>query len=160
MFTGTAFSLLPPVLAIILALITKQVYLSLFAGVILGSLMIGNFRLFPSLEILYKLMSENFDVSIILFLIVLSMDIVLIQKSGAAAAYSKWASARLKTKRASLLATSLLGILIFVDDGFNCLTIGTVMRPVTDRYKVSRAKLAYIIDATAAPVCIIAPVSS
>ncbi|MDD6666447.1 MAG: Na+/H+ antiporter NhaC family protein [Lachnospiraceae bacterium] len=160
MFTGTAFSLLPPLLAIILALITKQVYLSLFAGVVLGSLMMGNFQIFPSLEAFYKMMTENFDVSIILFLIVLSMDIVLIQKSGAAGAYSRWASARLKTKRASMLATFLLGILIFVDDGFNCLTIGTVMRPVTDRYKVSRARLAYIIDATAAPVCIIAPVSS
>lgn len=160
MFYGTAFSLLPPLVAIILALVTKQVYLSLFAGVALGALMIGGFAFWPSFDALYQTMVDNFDVPIVLFLILLSMDIVLMQKSGATAAYSDWASKHIKSRRAAMLSTSLLGILIFVDDGFNCLTIGSVMRPVTDRYKVSRAKLAYIIDATAAPVCIIAPVSS
>ena len=160
MFYGTAFSLLPPLLAIILALVTKHVYLSLFAGVFLGALMIGGFSFWPTFSALYTAMTENFDTPIILFLILLSIDIVLMQKSGATMAYSDWAAKHIRSKRAAMLATSALGLLIFVDDGFNCLTIGSVMRPVTDRYKVSRAKLAYIIDATAAPVCIIAPVSS
>ena len=147
MFYGTAFSLLPPLLAIILALVTKHVYLSLFAGVFLGALMIGGFSFWPTFSALYTAMTENFDTPIILFLILLSIDIVLMQKSGATMAYSDWAAKHIRSKRAAMLATSALGLLIFVDDGFNCLTIGSVMRPVTDRYRVSRAKLAYIIDA-------------
>lgn len=160
MFYGTIWSLLPPVVAIILALVTKQVYISLFLGVVIGGAMIGNFNFWKSFDAIYKNMVANFDVPIILFLIILSMVIVLIQRSGATRAYGEWAAKKLKGKRSALLATFFLGLIIFVDDGFNCLTIGSIMRPVTDKFKVSRAKLAYIIDATAAPVCIIAPVSS
>lgn len=160
MFYGTAWSLLPPVVAIVLALITKQVYVSLFVGVVIGGVMIGNFDFWGSFDAIYNNMVSNFDVAIILFLIILSMVIVLIQRSGATKAYGDWAATKLKGKRSAILATFLLGLIIFVDDGFNCLTIGSIMRPVTDKFKVSRAKLAYIIDATAAPVCIIAPISS
>lgn len=160
MFYGTWMSLLPPLVAIILALTTKQVYFSLFTGVVLGAFLAADLHPWGAFDTLYRVMIENFDTSIIIFLIVLSMVIVLMQRSGSTKAYGEWAAGKLKSKRAALLATSFLGILIFVDDGFNCLTVGSVMRPLTDKYKVSRAKLAYIIDATAAPVCILAPVSS
>ena len=159
-FIGTAWSLLPPVIAIVLAFITKEVYSSLFIGIISGALLYGQFNPWISFESIFTVMCENIDLNILIFLVMLGMIVILLQKSGGSAAYGKWAGTTIKSKGAALLATTFLGILIFVDDYFNCLTVGSVMRPVTDKYKVSRAKLAYIIDATAAPVCIIAPISS
>ena len=160
MFYGTWWSLVPPVIAILLALITKEVYLSLFAGVLLGSLMIAGFQPWNAFVTLFTTMADSMDLNIIIFDVLLGMIIVLMSKCGGTAAYGRWASGRLKNKKQAELATAGLGVLIFVDDYFNCLTVGSVMRPVTDKYRVSRAKLAYIIDATAAPVCIIAPISS
>ena len=165
MFVGTWWSLMPPVIAILLALFTKEVYLSLFAGCALGALLVAEFHPWLAFDTLYNTMIESVDFSILMFMILLGMIVMLMQESGGTRAYGEWASRKLKSKRASLVATSLLGalilgVLIFVDDYFNCLTVGSVMRPVTDKYKVSRAKLAYLIDATAAPVCIIAPISS
>lgn len=160
MFFGTIWSLLPPILAIVLALITKEVYSSLFIGVGVGALLVTGFKPWESFVTFYDIMKDSMNLNILIFDILLGMIIVLMAKSGGSAAYGKWAGSRIKNKKSSLLATMGLGVLIFVDDYFNCLTVGSVMRPVTDRYKVSRAKLAYIIDATAAPVCIIAPISS
>ncbi len=160
MFFGTWWSLVPPVLAIVLALITKEVYLSLFCGVLLGALFTANFQPWGTFETMFTTMTSSMDLNIIIFDVLLGMIIVLMSKCGGTAAYGNWASKRLKTRKTSLFATVGLGILIFVDDYFNCLTVGSVMRPVTDKQKISRAKLAYIIDATAAPVCIIAPISS
>ena len=157
---GTFWSLVPPVTAIVLALITKEVYSSLFIGVLLGALFTANFSPWGTFETLFTTMVNSMDMNIIIFDVLLGMIIVLMQRSGGSAAYGNWATRHIKNKRQALLATSGLGCLIFVDDYFNCLTVGSVMRPVTDRFKVSRAKLAYIIDATAAPVCIIAPISS
>lgn len=160
MFFGTIWSVLPPIIAIVLALITKEVYSSLLVGIAVGALMVGGFNPWASFNALFDIMKSSMNLNILIFDILLGMIIVLMTKSGGSAAYGKWAGEKIKSKKASLLATMGLGILIFVDDYFNCLTVGSVMRPVTDRYKVSRAKLAYIIDATAAPVCIIAPISS
>lgn len=160
MFYGTWWSLVPPVVAILLALTTKEVYLSLFAGCALGALFAAEFHPWAAFETLYNTMIGSVDFSILIFMILLGMIVILMQESGGTRAYGEWASKRLKTRKSALIATSLLGCLIFVDDYFNCLTVGSVMRPVTDKYKISRAKLAYIIDATAAPVCIIAPISS
>ncbi|MCR4891852.1 MAG: Na+/H+ antiporter NhaC family protein [Lachnospiraceae bacterium] len=160
MFIGTWWSLLPPIIAIVLAFITKEVYSSLFIGIIVGALLYGQFSPWVSFESIFTVMKDNIDLNILIFLVMLGMIVILMQKSGGSAAYGRWASERIKSKRAALLSTTFLGMLIFVDDYFNCLTVGSVMRPVTDRHKVSRAKLAYIIDATAAPVCIIAPISS
>ena len=157
---GTWWSLVPPVVAIVLALITKEVYSSLFCGVLLGALFTAGFQPWGTFETLFTTMTGSMDLNIIIFDILLGMIIVLMQKSGGSAAYGNWASTKIKSKKSALLSTTGLGILIFVDDYFNCLTVGSVMRPVTDKFKVSRAKLAYIIDATAAPVCIIAPISS
>ena len=157
---GTFWSLVPPVTAIVLALITKEVYSSLFIGVLLGALFTANFSPWGTFETLFTTMVNSMDMNIIIFDVLLGMIIVLMQRSGGSAAYGNWATRHIKNKRQALLATSGLGCLIFVDDYFNCLTVGSVMRPVTDRFKVSRAKLAYIIDATAAPICIIAPISS
>jgi len=157
---GTWWSLVPPVVAILLALITKEVYSSLFCGVLLGALFTAGFQPWETFETLFTTMTGNMNLNIIIFDVLLGMIIVLMSQSGGSAAYGNWASRKIKSKKASLLATMGLGILIFVDDYFNCLTVGSVMRPVTDKYKVSRAKLAYIIDATAAPICIIAPISS
>ena len=159
-FFGTAWSLLPPIVAIILAFITKEVYSSLFAGIFVGALLCGNFHPWTTFELIFSTMAENIDMNIVFFLVMLGMIVVLMEMSGGSAAYGRWASAWIKNKPMAMLATSLLGVLIFVDDYFNCLTVGSVMRPITDRYKVSRAKLAYLIDATAAPICIIAPISS
>ncbi len=159
-FIGTAWSLLPPVIAIVLAFITKEVYSSLFVGIIAGALLYGQFNPWISFESIFTVMTENIDLNILIFLVMLGMIVILMQKSGGSAAYGRWAGEKIKNKKMALLATTFLGILIFVDDYFNCLTVGSVMRPVTDKYRVSRAKLAYIIDATAAPVCIIAPISS
>ena len=160
MFIGTVWSVLPPIIAIVLALITKEVYSSLLVGIAVGALMVGGFHPWASFNALFDIMKSSMNLNILIFDILLGMIIVLMTKSGGSAAYGKWAGEKIKSKKTSLLATMGLGILIFVDDYFNCLTVGSVMRPVTDRYKVSRAKLAYIIDATAAPVCIIAPISS
>ena len=159
-FIGTWWALLPPVLAIVLALVTKEVYSSLFIGVAVGALMYTGFHPWLALNALVEIMTDSMDINILIFDVLLGMIIVLMTKSGGSAAYGKWAGTKIKTKRSALLATMGLGILIFVDDYFNCLTVGSVMRPVTDSHKVSRAKLAYIIDSTAAPVCIIAPISS
>ncbi|MGN0306003.1 MAG: Na+/H+ antiporter NhaC family protein [Lachnospiraceae bacterium] len=160
MFIGTVWSLLPPILAIVLALITKEVYSSLFLGVAVGALMYSGFHPWESFVTFFDVMKNSMNLNILIFDVLLGMIIVLMAKSGGSGAYGRWAGERIKSKKSASLATMGLGVLIFVDDYFNCLTVGSVMRPVTDRYKISRAKLAYIIDATAAPVCIIAPISS
>ena len=160
MFIGTWWALVPPLLAILLAFITKEVYSSLFLGVAVGALLYSGFHPWEAFVNFFDIMKNSMNLNILIFDVLLGMIIVLMAKSGGSAAYGKWAGTKIKSKRSALLATAGLGVLIFVDDYFNCLTVGSVMRPVTDRYKVSRAKLAYIIDATAAPVCIIAPVSS
>lgn len=160
MFIGTWWSLVPPLLAIILAFVTKEVYSSLFIGVAVGALLYSGFQPWDSFVAFFEIMKNSMNLNILIFDVLLGMIIVLMSKSGGSAAYGSWAGSKIKSKRSALLATTGLGVLIFVDDYFNCLTVGSVMRPVTDRYKVSRAKLAYIIDATAAPVCIIAPISS
>ncbi|MBR6511962.1 MAG: Na+/H+ antiporter NhaC family protein [Clostridia bacterium] len=158
-------SIIPPLLAIVLALITKEVYFSLFVGLFSGVL-IYSFKTGMSLVAAASLTLDMMSYKIsdnsymIVFLALLWAVVVLVAKSGGSLAYGKWAEKRLKSKRSAMLATSFLGVLVFIDDGFNCLTVGPVMRPIFDRFKISREKLAYIIDATAAPVCIIAPVSS
>jgi Na+/H+ antiporter NhaC len=160
MFIGTWWSLVPPLLAIILAFITKEVYSSLFIGGVVGALLYTGFQPWDAFVSYFEIMKDSMNLNILIFDVLLGMIIVLMSKSGGSAAYGNWAGTRIKTKKSSLLATTGLGMLIFVDDYFNCLTVGSVMRPVTDRHAVSRAKLAYIIDATAAPICIIAPISS
>ena len=159
---GTIWAFLPAVIAIILALVTKQVYVSLFLGILVGALMYAGGDPLKAFFTLYQVMSEKVggNTPIIVFLVILGILVVLMQKSGGAMAYGNWAGKKIKSKGGALAATAGLGCLIFVDDYFNCLTVGSVMRPVTDKFKISRAKLAYIIDATAAPVCIIAPISS
>ena len=160
--SSTIWAVLPPVIAIVLALITKEVYMSLLIGIFSGALLFTKFSFILSVETTFQIMGDKIggNADILIFLVLLGILVALITKSGASKAYGNWASKSITTKKGALLATAVLGVLIFVDDYFNCLTVGTVMRPVTDRYKVSRAKLAYIIDATAAPVCIIAPISS
>ncbi len=162
MMEGTLWAFLPAVIAIVLALATKQVYVSLFLGILVGALMYAGGDPLQAMFTLYQVMSEKVggNTPIIVFLVVLGILVVLMQKSGGAKAYGEWAGRKIKSKSGALAATAGLGCLIFVDDYFNCLTVGSVMRPVTDKFKVSRSKLAYIIDATAAPVCIIAPISS
>ena len=159
---GTLWAFVPAVIAIVLALVTKQVYVSLFLGIFVGAMMYAGGNPLKALFTLYQVMSEKVggNTPIIVFLVVLGILVVLMQKSGGAKAYGDWAGKKIKSKGGALAATAGLGCLIFVDDYFNCLTVGSVMRPVTDKFKISRAKLAYIIDATAAPVCIIAPISS
>ena len=165
---ATVFALLPPIVAIALALFTKEVYSSLFVGIIVGALLYSNGNLELMMNtmffnedggMVYKL-ANSWNVGILIFLIILGILVALMNKAGGSAAFGKWASRHIKTRIGAQLATMVLGVLIFVDDYFNCLTVGSVMRPVTDSHKVSRAKLSYIIDATAAPVCIIAPISS
>ena len=158
-------SILPPVIAIVLALITKEVYSSLFIGLFSGMLIYsfaGGGTLISAVattfDMMYSKIADN--AYMIIFLALLWAVVLLVSKSGGSEAYGRWAGKRLRSKRSAAFATSLLGVLIFIDDGFNCLTVGTVMRPITDRLHISREKLAYVIDATAAPVCIIAPVSS
>ncbi len=159
---GTFWALVPPIAAIVLALITKEVYISLLIGILTGALFFTGFNPVTAVETAFGIMGSKIgdNANIILFLIFLGMLVALMSKSGASRAYGNWASKSIRSKRGALGATSALGVLIFVDDYFNCLTVGTVMQPVTDKYKISRAKLAYIIDATAAPICIIAPISS
>ena len=160
MFIGTWWSLVPPLLAIVLALVTKEVYSSLFIGVAMGALLYTGFHPWNAFVAFFDIMKKSMNLNILIFDVLLGMIIVLMSKSGGSAAYGKWAGTKIKSKKSAMLATTGLGVLIFVDDYFNCLTVGSVMRPVTDRFKVSRAKLAYILDATAAPVCIIATISS
>ncbi|MBO4940586.1 MAG: Na+/H+ antiporter NhaC family protein [Clostridia bacterium] len=159
---GTFWAFMPAIIAIVLALITKQVYVSLFLGIFVGAMMYAGGEPLKALFTLYQVMSEKVgeNTPIIVFLVVLGILVVLMQKSGGAKAYGDWAGRKIKSKSGALAATAGLGCLIFVDDYFNCLTVGSVMRPVTDKFKIARSKLAYIIDATAAPVCIIAPISS
>ena len=166
---ATAWSLVPPLVAIILALITKEVFSSLFVGIVTGALFYTNFNIKEAFLVivtdktdggLLANVSDSYNGGILIFLVVLGVLVALMNKAGGSAAYGKWASSVIKTRKGALLSTFLLGVLVFVDDYFKCLTVGSVMRPVTDTHQVSRAKLAYIIDATAAPVCIIAPISS
>ncbi len=159
---GTFWAFVPAIVAIVLALFTKQVYVSLFVGILTGAMFIAEGNPVLALGKVYETMSESVggNASILVFLVVLGILVILMQKSGGAKAYGEWAQAHIKSKSGALAATAGLGCLIFVDDYFNCLTVGSVMRPVTDKFKVSHAKLAYIIDSTAAPVCIIAPISS
>ena len=159
---GSIWAFVPAVIAIVLALVTKQVYVSLFLGIFVGAMMYAGGNPLEAMFTLYQVMSEKVggNTPIIVFLVVLGILVVLMQKSGGARAYGDWAGRKIKSKSGALAATAGLGCLIFVDDYFNCLTVGSVMRPVTDKFKISRAKLAYIIDATAAPICIIAPISS
>ena len=159
---GSFWAFVPAIVAIALALLTKQVYVSLFVGIFTGAMFLANGNPVYALGKVYEVMSGAVggNTSILVFLVVLGILVVLMQKSGGARAYGEWAQKKISTKSGALAATAGLGCLIFVDDYFNCLTVGSVMRPVTDKFKVSHAKLAYIIDSTAAPVCIIAPISS
>ena len=160
---NTAWSLLPPIIAIALALITKEVYSSLFIGVLLGAMMHVNYAAIPTIDALVKeglVPAVSETAGIFLFLCILGIMVALINKTGAASAFGTWAKDHIKSRAGAVIATFILGVLIFIDDYFNCLTVGSVMLPVTDSKKISRAKLAYIIDATAAPICMIAPISS
>lgn len=165
---GTILSLLPAIFAICLALITKEVYFSLLTGIVTGALLYSNFNLEKTLNtmffhedggMVFKL-ADSWNVGILIFLVMLGILVSLLNKAGGSEAFGKWASKKITTKKGSQLSVVLLGVLIFVDDYFNCLTVGSVMRPVSDRHNISRAKLSYLIDATAAPICIIAPISS
>lgn len=172
--SGTIWSLVPPLVAIVLALVTKEVYSSLFVGIATGFILYFNMNIeqafvaiFQGVEVdgvmtagMIPKISSSWNVGILVFLVMLGTLVVMINKAGGSEAYGKWAKTKIKTKKTALLATFGLGVLIFVDDYFNCLTVGSVMRPITDKHKISRAKLAYIIDSTAAPICIIAPISS
>ena len=162
---ATFWSLVPPIVAIALALITKEVYSSLFVGILIGGLLYAGGN--PEGTVLHvfsdgivSVLSDSYNVGILIFLVILGSIVAMMNKAGGSAAFGRWASSKIKTPAGAQLATIALGVLIFIDDYFNCLTVGSVMRPVTDKQNVSRAKLAYLIDATAAPVCIIAPISS
>ncbi len=162
-YFSTFWALIPPIVAIGLALITKEVYSSLFVGIVLGGLLSANWQPVMAMD---NLLNEGIiaatagTAGIFVFLVILGIIVALVNKAGGSAAFGKWAETHIKSRVGAILATFLLGVLIFIDDYFNCLTVGSVMRPVTDRHKISRAKLAFIIDATAAPICMIAPVSS
>lgn len=162
---ATFWALVPPIIAIILALITKEVYSSLFIGILVGGLFYSGFSFEGTLTHIFEdgfiaVLSDSYNVGILIFLVILGAMVSLMNRAGGSAAFGRFAKEKIKTRVGAQLATIALGILIFIDDYFNCLTVGSVMRPVTDGHKVSRAKLAYLIDATAAPVCIIAPISS
>ena len=162
---ATIWALVPPVIAIALALITKEVYSSLFIGIVVGGLLYSNFSFEGTINQVFSggfisVLADGYNMGIIIFLVLLGTMVALMNNAGGSAAFGRWASEHIKTRVGAQLATILLGVLIFIDDYFNCLTVGSVMRPVTDGHKVSRAKLAYLIDATAAPICIIAPISS
>ena len=161
-FVGTFWAFVPAIVAIVLALITKQVYLSLFAGIFVGAMFLADGNPLQAISNLFITMGNQLGSNggILIFLVILGIFAVLMVKSGGSQAYGEWASAKIKTRSGAQLATIGLGCLIFVDDYFNCLTVGSAMRPVTDKHKISHAKLAYLIDSTAAPVCIIAPISS
>ncbi len=166
-FAGTFWSLLPPIVAIVLALISKEVYSSLFLGCLVGALLYTQFKPWDTIVALIgadygitSVLADSYNMGIIAFLVILGIMVDLMNKSGGSEAFGRWAKKRVKTRKAAQLLTMLLGVLIFIDDYFNCLTVGAIMRPITESHKISRAKLAYLIDATAAPVCMIAPVSS
>ncbi len=165
MFTESFWSLLPAIIAIALALITKEVYSSLFIGIICGGLLYSGFSFTGTMEHVFVdgmigQLSDGWNVGILIFLVILGTMVMLMNRAGGSAAFGRWAVAHVKTRIGAQVATILLGVLIFIDDYFNCLTVGSVMMPLTDKHKISREKLAYLIDATAAPVCIIAPISS
>ena len=162
---ATIWALLPPLVAIVLALITKEVYSSLFVGIVVGALLYSGFKFEGTVTQIFeggiiKVLADSYNVGILIFLVILGSVVCMMNKAGGSAAFGRWASKKIHTRVGAELAAIILGILIFIDDYFNCLTVGSVMRPVTDRHHVSRAKFAYLIDATAAPVCIIAPISS
>lgn len=161
----TFWALVPPIVAISLALATKEVYSSLFVGVVTGGLLYSGFSFEGTINHVYtdgvvKVLSDSYNVGILIFLVILGIIVSLMNKSGGSAAFGRWAQTKIKNRVGAQLATIGLGALIFIDDYFNCLTVGSVMRPVTDKFQISRAKLAYLIDSTAAPICIIAPISS
>ncbi len=162
---ATAWALLPPLVAICLALITKEVYSSLFIGILVGGLLSQGFRFEGTIMHVYEggflsVLTDGYNMGILIFLVLLGAIVAMMNKSGGSAAFGRWASSKIKSAKGAQLSTVALGVLIFIDDYFNCLTVGSVMRPVTDKHRISRSKLAYLIDATAAPVCIIAPISS
>lgn len=162
---ATGWSLLPPLVAIVLALITKEVYSSLFVGILIGGVFYSGFSFEGTVNHVFQggiisVLSDSYNVGILVFLVILGVMVCMMNKVGGSAAFGEWAKKHIKSRVGAQLATILLGVLIFIDDYFNCLTVGSVMRPVTDKHQISRAKLAYLIDATAAPVCIIAPISS
>ncbi len=165
MFADSFWSLLPAIIAIALALITKEVYSSLFIGILCGGLLYSGFSFTGTMEHVFVdgmigQLSDSWNVGILIFLVVLGSMVMLMNRAGGSAAFGRWSVEHVKTKVGAQVATIILGVLIFIDDYFNCLTVGSVMRPLTDKHKISREKLAYLIDATAAPVCIIAPISS
>ena len=162
---ATFWALIPPVVAIALALITKEVYSSLFVGILVGALFYSGFSFEGTVTHIFQggivsVLSDPYNVGIIIFLVILGSMVCMMNRAGGSAAFGRWAKTHIKTRAGAQLATITLGVLIFIDDYFNCLTVGSVMRPITDSHNVSRAKLSYLIDATAAPVCIIAPISS
>ena len=164
-FYNTFWSLLPPIIAIALALITKEVYSSLFIGILVGGLLYSNFAFETTVLHVFNdgivaSVTDSYNMGILIFLVILGAMVCLMNKAGGSAAFGRWAEKNIKSRVGAQLASILLGCLIFIDDYFNCLTVGSVMRPITDKHNISRAKLAYIIDATAAPICIIAPISS
>ena len=164
-FFNTFWSLLPPIIAIALALITKEVYSSLFIGIVVGGLLYSNFAFEATVLHVFNdgivaSVTDSYNMGILIFLVILGAMVCLMNKAGGSAAFGRWAKVHIKSRVGAQLASILLGCLIFIDDYFNCLTVGSVMRPITDKHNISRVKLAYIIDATAAPVCIIAPISS
>lgn len=164
-FYNTFWALLPPIVAIALALITKEVYSSLFIGIVVGGLLYANFGFEGTIRHVFldgivASVSDTYNVGILIFLVILGAMVCLMNRAGGSAAFGRWAQTHIKSRVGAQLATIILGCLIFIDDYFNCLTVGSVMRPVTDKHRISRAKLSYLIDATAAPVCIIAPISS
>ena len=164
-YYGTAMALVPPVIAIVLALITKEVYSSLFIGIVAGALFYSNFNVVGAVETivsdgLIANVGDSWNAGILIFLVLLGIMVALVNAAGGSAAFGRWAQTHVKTRTGAMLATLALGVLIFIDDYFNCLTVGSVMRPVSDGHRISRAKFAYIIDATAAPICMIAPISS
>ncbi len=164
-FYNTPWSLLPPVIAIVLALITKEVYSSLFIGILVGGLLWSNFGFEGTVlhafnDGIVASLSNGYNVGILIFLVILGAIVCLMNKAGGSAAFGRWAKENIKSRVGAQLSSIVLGCLIFIDDYFNCLTVGSVMRPITDKHKISRVKLAYLIDATAAPICIIAPISS
>ena len=176
-FVGTFWSLVPPIVAIVLALVTKETFSSLFVGILVGALLLAAFNPIETLNYIIgstymtpdgdevtvgfiHAISDPWNSGIFIFLVMLGIMVALINTAGGSAAFGRWAADHIKSRVGAMLATFLLGVLIFVDDYFNCLTVGAVMRPVTDEQKISRAKLSYVIDATAAPICMIAPISS
>ena len=164
-FYGTFWSLVPPLVAIALALITKEVYSSLFVGILVGALFYSDFNFEGTILHIFEggmisVLTDSYNMGILIFLVILGTMVCLMNRAGGSAAFGRWAGKRIKSRVGAELSTIILGVLIFIDDYFNCLTVGTVMRPVTDKHNITRAKLAYVIDATAAPVCIIAPISS